>query len=90
MSSWAPFGGFLGPFAPKYGSGFLKFRPEVVSHNTKAVSEQSCKIKPVIGNRTYSKLTVLVHFGTQFTPGKPKILPKKQNFPRNYILMTIK
>ena len=52
MFSWqcsihemAPFfcggGRFLGPFSHKYGSSLLKFRPEVVSHKTKTVSEQS-------------------------------------------------
>ena len=68
MFSWqcsihemAPFGGFLGPSSPKYGSSLLKFRPEVVSHKTKTVSEQSFKIKCLCGNRTYPKLMDLVH-----------------------------
>ena len=74
-------GGFLGPFSPKHGSSFLKFRPEVVSHNTKTVSEQYFKIKRLSGNGTYSKLTVLVHFWAQFTPGKPKILAKNKILP---------
>ena len=77
MDSFGRGGGFLAPFFPKYGSSLLKFRSEVVSHNTKTVSEQSFKIKCLSGNRTYLKLTVLVHFWAQFTPGKPKILPKK-------------
>ena len=77
----APFGGFLGPFSPKYGSSFPKFRPEVVSHNTKKFSEQSFKIKRLSGNVTYPKLTVLVNFCAQFTTGKPKILPKNKIFP---------
>ena len=88
MSSWrysihemAPFRGFLGPFSPKYGSSLLKFRPEVAFHKTKTVSEQSFKIKCLSGNRTYPKLTVLVHFWAQFTPGKPKRLPKNKVFP---------
>ena len=57
----APFGGggFLGPFPPNYSSSFLKFRPEVVSYNTKTVSEQSFEIKHLIGNGTYSKLKFL-------------------------------
>ena len=69
MFSWqcsihemAPFGGFLGPFSPKYGSSLLKFRPEVFFHKTKTVSEKSFKIKCLCGNRTYPKLTDLVHF----------------------------
>ena len=74
----APFGVFLGPFSPKYRSSFLKFRPEVVSHNTNTVCEQSFKIKHLSGNGTYPKLTVLVHFWAQFTPGKPKLLPKNK------------
>ena len=88
MFSWrcsihemAPFGGFLGPFSPKYGSSLLKFRPEVVSHKKKTVSEQSFKIKCLCGNRTYPKLMDLVHFWAQFTSGKPKILPKNEVFP---------
>ena len=76
----ASFGGFLGPFSLKYGSSFLKFRPEVVSHNTKTVSEQSFKINHLSENGTYPNLTVLVHFWAQFTSGKP-ILPKNKIFP---------
>ena len=74
----APFGGLLGPFSPRYDSGFLKFRPEVVSHNTKTVSEQSFKVDgfgPFLG-----PIYLL----------KTQNIAKKQNFPRNYILMTIK
>ena len=90
MFSWrcsihemAPFlGGFLSPFSHKYGSIFLKFRPEVVSHKAKAVSEQSFKIKCLCGNRTYPKLRDLVHFWAYSTPGKPKVLPKKTKFSR--------
>ena len=88
MFSWrcsihemALFGGFLDPFSPKYGSSLLKFRPEAVSHKKKTVSEQSFKVKCLSGNRTYPKLTVLVHFWAQFTPGKLKILPKTKIFP---------
>ena len=79
----APFvgGGVLSPFSPKYGSSLLKFLPEVVSHKTKTVAEQSFKIKCLSGNRTYPELTVLVDFWAQFTPGKPKILPKNKVFP---------
>ena len=72
----APFGRFLGPFSPKYGSSLLKFRPEVVSHNTKTAFEQSFKIKRLSGNGTYPKLTVLVHFWAQCTSGKPKFSQK--------------
>ena len=32
-------------------------------------------------NGTYTKFLVLVHFWAQFTPGKPKILPKTKLFP---------
>ena len=77
----ATFGRFLGPFSPKYGLSLLKFRPEVVSHKKHTVSEQSFKIKCLSGNRTYPKLTVLIHFWAQFTPGKPNILPKNKIFP---------
>ena len=70
-------GGVLGLFSSKYSSSLLKFRPEVVSHKTKKVYEQSFKIKCLSRNGMHPKLTVLVHFGAKFTPGKPKILPKK-------------
>ena len=69
-----PFGGFLGPFFPEYGSILLKFRPQAVSHKTKAVTEQSFKVNCLSGNGTYPNLTVLVHVWAQFTPGEPKIL----------------
>ena len=93
MFSWqctihemAPFGGgggggFLGPFFPKYGSSLLKFRPEVVSHKTKTVYEESFKIKCLSRNGTHPKLTGLVIFSAQFIPAKPKILPKNKIFP---------
>ena len=73
--------GFLSPFSPKYGKSLLKFRPEVVSHKTKTVSKNFFKIKCLIGNETYPKLKGLVHFCSQFIPGKPKILPKTRIFP---------
>ena len=59
---WPLLGGFWA-LSLTYGSSLLKFRPEVVSHKTKTVSEQSFKIKCLCGNRTYPKLTDLVHFG---------------------------
>ena len=77
----APFGGFLGPFSPKYGSSLLKFRPEVVSHKKNTVYDQYFKIKCLSGNGTHPKLTILVLLWAQFTPGKPKILPKNKIFP---------
>ena len=78
-----PFGGFLGPFSPGYGSSLLKLRPEVASHKTKTVSEQSFKIKFLSKKWTYPKLTVLVHFWAQFTPEKSKILPETKIFPES-------
>ena len=75
-----PFWGFLSPFSPKYGASLLKFRPEVVSHKPKTVSQHSFKIKCLSRNETYPKLKVLVHFGAHFIPGKPKILPKTRIF----------
>ena len=84
------FGGFLGLFSHKCGSSLLKFRLEVVSHKTKGVFEHSFKIKSLNGNGTYPQFTILVHLWAQFTHGKPKILPKKTNLSRNYIVMTIK
>ena len=76
-----PFMGFLSSFPPTYGTSLLKCRPEVVSHKTKTVSKQSFKNKCLSGNMTYPKLKVLVHFWAQFTPGKPKVLPKTRIFP---------
>ena len=72
----------LCPFSPKYGTSLLKFRPEVVSHKKMTVYKQSFKIKCLSRNWTYPKLKVLVHFWAQFTPGKPKILPKTRIFPK--------
>ena len=66
----------------------LKFWPEVVSHKTKTVSRQSFKIKCLSGNGTYPKLNVLVHFWDQFTPWKPKTLPKLRIFPETTSLWT--
>ena len=83
----APFGRFLGLFSPKYGSSLLKFQSGVVSHKKKTVFEQSFKIKCLSRNGTHPKLTVLVHFGAQFTPGKPKILPKNKIFPETTSLL---
>ena len=83
-----PFGGFLSPFSPKYGTSLLEFRPVVVvSHKTKTASKQSFKIKCLSGNGTYPKLKVLVHFWAQFTPGKPKILLKTRIFPETTSLL---
>ena len=73
---------FFGCASPlNIATSLLKFLPEVVSHKTKRVSKQSFKIKCLSGNGTYPKLKVLVHFWAQFTPGKPKILPKTRIFP---------
>ena len=76
-----PFGGLLNTFSPKYRTSLLKFRPEVVSHKKKTVSKQSFKIMCLSRNGTYPKLKVLVHLWAQFTPEKPKTLPKTRIFP---------
>ena len=76
-----PFGGLLNTFSPKYRTSLLKFRPEVVSHKKKTVSKQSFKIMCLSGNETYPKLKVLVRFWVQFTPEKPKLLPKTRIIP---------
>ena len=76
-----PFGGLLNTFSPKYRTSLLKFRPEVVSHKKKTVSKQSFKIMCLSGNDTYPKLKVLVRFWAQFTPEKPKLLPKTRIIP---------
>ena len=84
-----PFGGFLSPFSPKYDTSFLKFRSEVVTHKKKTVSKQSFKFKCLSRNGTYPKLKVLVHFWTQFIPGKPKILSKTRIFPETASLRVL-
>ena len=62
MFSWrcsihemAHFGGFLGPNSPKYGLILLKFLPEVVLSDTKAVLEESLKNRNFYQNREYPK-----------------------------------
>ena len=84
------FGGFLGPFSPKYGWILVKVWPEVVYKKKKTEYGQSFKIIFLRGNGTYPKFTVLVHFLDQFIPGKQKILPENKNFPRKCILRNIK
>ena len=76
-----PFGGLLSPFSPKYSTSLLKCRPEVVSHKRKTVSKQSFKIMCLSRNGTYPRLKVLVHLWAQFTPEKPKTLPKTRILP---------
>ena len=61
----ALFGGFLGPFFPKYCSILLTFWQEVVSYKRKTVFEQSLKILCLNRKGTYPKFTVLVHFWAQ-------------------------
>ena len=78
---WPLFGGFLGPFSPKYGWNFFKFGPGVVHQKIKTEYEQCFKIKWLSKNGTYPKFTVLVHFWAQFTLRKCKILPKSKVFP---------
>ena len=62
MFSWrcsihemAHFEGFLGPNSPKYGPILLKFLPEVVLSDTKAVLEESLKNLNFYQNREYPK-----------------------------------
>ena len=69
MFSWrcsihqmALFGGFLGPFSPKYGSNLLKFGPEIVYYKKKTFYKQCFKINCLSTNGAYLKFTVLVHF----------------------------
>ena len=76
--TWPLLGSFW-PFSPKYGLSLLKFRPQVVFHKTKTVSEQSFKIKCLSSNRTYLKTMVLVYFAPNLSQGKPKYC-QKPNF----------
>ena len=68
--------GFLDSFSPKYCSTLLKFSPEIVFNKVNIVLEKSLLILHFGSNETHPKFTDLVHFGAQFTPGKPKILLK--------------
>ena len=68
MFSWwcsihemAPFWGFMSFFSPKYNSILMTFWPEVASHETKTVLEQSFKVLCLSRKGTYSKFTVLLH-----------------------------
>ena len=72
----APFWGFFGPYSPKYCSILLKFWQDLVSNKTNTVFVKYFKILNFSSNETHPKFTVLVHFGAQFTAGKPKILLK--------------
>ena len=69
-------GGVLGPFSAKYGSSFLKFRPEVGYHKTKTVYEQFFKIKCLSRNGTHPK------FGPNLPLGKPKHCQKTKFFQK--------
>ena len=53
-----------------------KLWPSVVSDKKNSVFEKSFKILNFGSNGMQQKFTVLVHFGAQFTAGKPKILLK--------------
>ena len=44
---------------------------------------KSFKIKCLNGNKTYPKLMVLVHFGSNFSTKKPKYCQKPKFFPEN-------
>ena len=65
-----------GPFLPQI---WLEF--EIVAEIMAEILTRGSKIKCLSGNETDSKLTVLVHFWAQFTPGKPNIFPKTKIFP---------
>ena len=80
------FEGVLCPFSHKYDLILLKFWPEVVCHEKKALYKQSSKMMSLRGNGTYPKFTVLDCFWDQFTPGKHKTLPKTKIFPETTAL----
>ena len=67
-------GFFFSLYTPKYCLILLKVWAEVVPIKTNTVFGKSFKILSFGSNRTHPKFTVLVHFGVQFTTGKPKIL----------------
>ena len=79
-------GGGSEPFLPQIWHKFAEISTRV-SHKTKTVSKQYFKIKYLGGNETYPKVKVLLHFWVQFTPGKPKILPKTRIFPETRSLL---
>ena len=78
---WPLLGGFWALSPINMTRVWLNFDQKYVFHKTKTVSEQSFKIKCLSGHKTYPKLIVLVHFWAQFTPKKPKTLPKPNFFP---------
>ena len=83
---WWGGGGGSEPFLSQIWHKFAEISTRV-SHKTKTVSKQYFKIKYLSGNDTYPKVKVLVHFWVQFTPGKPKILPKTRIFPETRPLL---
>ena len=87
---WPLFRGFWALSHANMTQVCWNFDQRYVFHKAKTVFEQSFKIPCLNGNKTYPKLMTLAHFWAQFTPRKPKRLPKTKIFSRNYILMTIK
>ena len=77
---WPLLGGFWALTPANMTRICWNFDQRYVFHKTKAVSKHSFKIKRLSGNKTYPKLMVLVHFWAQFSPRKPKILPKTKFF----------
>ena len=58
----------------------VSFDQRESSNNTNIVFEKLVKNLNFCSNGTHTKLTVLVHFGVQFTAGKPNILLKTKIF----------
>ena len=78
---------FLSLYSPKYCLILLKVWPEVVPIKTNTVFGKSFKSLSFGSNRTRPKFTVLVHFGVQFTTGKPKILLNIKIFAKTVSLV---
>ena len=86
----SPFGSFLGPFSPKYGSILLKFRAEVVSYKTKEI------FLAIFQNFVFKQkrdVLKVYSFGPclgPIYPWKMQTIAKSQFFCKNYILRTMK
>ena len=83
-ASWSGhFFGFSGLTPPNIDRSCWNFDQRLwdfVSNKINTVFERSAEILYFGSNATHPKLTILVHFGSQFTTGKTKNIAKNWNF----------
>lgn len=77
------FGGFLGPFSPKYGWILVKVWPEVVYKKKKTEYGQSFKIIFLRETGRTKSLQFWAIFGTSLSPENKKYCQKTKSFPEN-------